>query len=109
MTDEEKKEKERFLMFTRVLMKYLEQRDAAMHKKAKDQIKECYEKNKQGDPAFRSLPSSMMVRLRSTVGELYWKKAHNYLDHFLKEGRKGGSSSSSGQQQQPQEGQSLPE
>lgn len=85
LTEQEKKEKERFLMFTRVLMKYLEQRDPNMHAAAKAQIKECYEKNKSGDPQFRSLTTSMKLRLRSTVGELYWKKAHDYLDHFLKQ------------------------
>ena len=85
LTEQEKKEKERFLMFIRVLMKYLEQRDPNMHAAAKAQIKECYEKNKSGDPQFRSLTTSMKLRLRSTVGELYWKKAHDYLDHFLRQ------------------------
>jgi hypothetical protein len=70
-------------MFTRVLMKYLEQCDPNMHAAVKAIIKECYEKNKSGDPQFRSLTMSMKARLRSTVGELYWKKAHDYLDHFL--------------------------
>jgi len=89
LSDQEKKEKERFLMFTRVLMKYLEQRDAKMHSAAKAQIKECYEKNKAGHEGFKSLTTSMKVRLRSTVGENYWKKAQDYLDHFLKQKRKG--------------------
>ncbi|KAL7488843.1 hypothetical protein ACHAW6_014454 [Cyclotella cf. meneghiniana] len=84
MTDAEKKEKEKFLMFTRVLMKYLEQRDKALHQKAKEQIRECYEKNKAGDPMFQPLTQSMKVRLRSTVGEVYWNKALIYLDQFFK-------------------------
>ena len=50
-----------------------------MHAAAKAQIKECYEKNKKGDPAFMSLTTSMKARLRETVGETYWKKAHDYL------------------------------
>ena len=54
-----------------------------MHVKAKAQIKECYEKNKTGDPNFRSLTTSMKARLRQTVGETYWKKAHDCLDRFL--------------------------
>ena len=54
-----------------------------MHIKAKATIKECYEKKKSGDPAFRSLTSSMKMRLRQLVGEAYWKKANDYLDHFL--------------------------
>ena len=40
------------------------------------------EKNKSGDPNY--LPLSMKERLRQTVGEVYWKKAQDYLDHFLK-------------------------
>ena len=71
--EKERKEKERFLMFTRVLMKYLEQRDKTMHSQAKTQIKECYEKNKAGDPQYASLTTSMETRLRNTAGEVYWK------------------------------------
>ncbi|KAL3785515.1 hypothetical protein ACHAW5_005269 [Stephanodiscus triporus] len=94
-TEEEKKEKERFLMFTRVLMKYLGQRDVNMFAAAKAQIKECYDKNKSGDPQFRSLTASMKVRLRATVGEIYWKKAQDYLDHFLKKKKRGKSTEES--------------
>lgn len=54
-------------------MKYLEQRDQEMHTRAKAQIKECYEKNKQGDPNFKSLTTSMKARLKQTVGDVYWK------------------------------------
>ena len=54
-------------------MKYLEQRDQDMHTRAKAQIKECYEKNKQGDPNFKSLTTSMKARLKQTVGDVYWK------------------------------------
>ena len=90
--------------FTR---RYLEQRDKEMHQKAKAQIKECYEKNKNGDPEFKSLTQSMRSHLKKTVGETYWKKAHDYLDHFFRqkqESRKsesGGQSSRSSSQQQP--------
>jgi len=82
-TELEKKRKEQFLMFTRVLMKYLEQRDKEVHTRAKTQIKECYEKNKAGDPNFASLTISMKSTLRAVVGEVYWKKAEDYLQHFL--------------------------
>eukprot|EP00985_Skeletonema_marinoi_P004827 scaffold2094_cov192-Skeletonema_marinoi.AAC.4 len=87
-TEQEKKEKEKFLMFTRVLMKYLEQRDPDMHAKAKQQIKECYERNKMGDPAYKSLTQSMKARLKVTVGDDYWRKAQSYLEHFFKQKQK---------------------
>jgi hypothetical protein len=73
--------------FARQTHRYLEQHDKAMHQRAKAQIKDCYEKNKSGDPAFKSLTQSMEARLRATVGEMYWKKAHDYL-----EPRNGGQS-----------------
>ncbi len=70
------------------IIRYLEQRDPQMHQLAKAQIKECYEKNKNGDPSYRSLTTSMSTRLRAIVGDLYWKKAQDYLEHFILQKRK---------------------
>jgi hypothetical protein len=56
-----------------------------MHKKARAEIKQCYDRNKAGDPMFKSLTHSMKARLRATVGDVYWKKAHGYLNHFLRQ------------------------
>mmetsp|Transcript_38311 Transcript_38311/g.80338 ORF Transcript_38311/g.80338 Transcript_38311/m.80338 type:complete len:238 (+) Transcript_38311:168-881(+) len=80
--------KKNILLFVRVLMKYLEQRDRIMHSRAKAEIKMCYEKSKSGgDPMFESLTTSLEVRLRYTVGERYWKKAHDYLDLLVKQNK----------------------
>jgi len=76
-------------MFTRVLMKYLEQKDRPMHAKAKEVIKECADKNKNKDPEYQSLTLSMQRRLRATVGEAYWKKAEDYLNHFIRQKMQG--------------------
>jgi hypothetical protein len=87
--DQERKErqdKESFLIFLRVLMNFLEQKDASMHAAAKALIEDCVEKSKSGDQRFGCLTTCMKTRLRSTVGELYWKKAHDYLD-LLKQKR----------------------
>ena len=65
---EHKDRKKSFLNFTRVLMKYLENRDKNMHAKAKSVIREC---------AYENM--SMQVRLRDLVGEAYWKKTEDYL------------------------------
>lgn len=65
--------------------RYLERRDINIYTQAKAKIKECYAKNKAGDPMFRSLTASMKAGLRLTVGEEYWKKCHDYLTHALKE------------------------
>jgi hypothetical protein len=76
--------KEQFLMFTRVLMKYLEQKDPAMHQHARAIIKSCAEKHKQKQQGYESLTSSMHVNLKKAVGETYWKKAEALLIHFLR-------------------------
>ena len=80
---ESKVRKEQFLMFTKVLMKYLEARDQTMHEKAKQVIKDCAKKNKEGVEGYSSLSVSMQSHLRATVGEGYWKKAEDYLCQYL--------------------------
>ena len=72
-----------------------------MHAKAKAEIKKCYERNKRGDPAYKSLTQSMKARLQQTVGNDYWKKAvaHNRApllsttEHSTNSARSSGSGS----------------
>ena len=78
-----KERKEQFLMFTKVLMKYLEQKDQSMHARAKEVIRDCAKKNKEGNPAYSSLSTSMQSHLKQLVGEIYWKKAEDYLRQYL--------------------------
>ena len=78
-----KARKEQFLMFTRVLMKYLEQKDVKMHSRAKEVIRECAKKNKDGNPQFASLSASMQAHLKKLVGAAYWKKAEEYLKQYM--------------------------
>jgi hypothetical protein len=78
-----KERKEQFLMFTKVLMKYLEQKDPAMHTRAKEVIRDCARKNKEGNPSYSSLSASMQSHLKNLVGDLYWKKAQDYLRQYL--------------------------
>lgn len=84
-----KKYKERFLVFTRVLMKYLEQKDPPLHQKVKGIIKDCADRNKRQEPGYESVTASMRSRLKAVVHDSYWKKAEMYLDQFLKGKPKG--------------------
>jgi hypothetical protein len=59
--------------------RYLKPRDADLRARVKQVIKECYERYKGGDVAYKPLTHIMKTRLRATVGETYWKKAHYYL------------------------------
>lgn len=81
----EKKQKERFLVFTRVLMKYLETKDPPLHSKVKAIIKDCADRNRRKEVGFESVTAAMRIQLRKVVSDVYWKKAEDYLKHFLKE------------------------
>jgi hypothetical protein len=77
MTDQERevllrRQKEKFLMFTRVLVKYLEQKDKNLHLKAKAVIKDCADRNKRGERGYESVTMAMQRRLKDLVGETYW-------------------------------------
>ncbi|GKY91875.1 hypothetical protein MPSEU_000159100 [Mayamaea pseudoterrestris] len=103
---EMKKQKEKFIMFTRVLMKYLETKDPTLHQTVKTIIKDCAERNKRQERGYESVTASMKHRLRQVVGDQYWKRAEAYLNHFLKEKEKkadgsGGSSTSNSSSRGP--------
>jgi len=83
MEREIKKQKEKFLVFTRVLLKYLEQKDPPVHAKVKAIIKDCAERNKRQEPGYESVTKLMRARLKQVVDEAYWKRAENYLHHFM--------------------------
>jgi len=100
------RQKEKFLMLTTVLMKYLEKKDPAMHVQARNVLKN-YAKNQTVASGYESLTSVMKTQLRQTVGEIYWKKSEALLLHILKQ-KKSGATSSSGQQQQQQQQQPYP-
>lgn len=117
----EKKKKEQLLMFTRVLMKYLESKDAPMHQRAEQVIKMCAERHKAGDPEYVSLTNSIRTRLREAVGKVHWKNAEDYLKHFLLTkgaeakralascpSRRGGNQPRNSQQQQPHVRRAVP-
>jgi hypothetical protein len=59
-----------------------------MHLKAKTVIRECAQKNKAKEKGYESVTASMQKRLRAMVGENYWTRAEQYLEHFLKQKKK---------------------
>lgn len=91
---EVRRQKEKFLVFTRVLIKYLENKDPTMHRQAKAIIKDCAERNKNKEPGYQSVTASMKTRLKQLVGENYWKRAEAYLKHFLEQKAKANQSGS---------------
>jgi hypothetical protein len=93
----QRKQKEKFLIFTRVLMKYLEQKDPTLHLQVKDIIRDCAQRNSRKEIGYESVTAAMKRRLKEVVNDTYWKRAEVYLEHFLKEKQEGKSSGGRGQ------------
>ena len=68
-------------MFTRVLMKYLEQKDPAMHARAKSVIRECAEKNK-----AKTLKVSAGVEKGTDVGPVVSCAAKDRVQSLIERG-----------------------
>jgi len=83
--------KEKFLMFTRILLKYLEQKDIALHGHVKQIVKDCTVKHLGKVQGYESITLAMSRRLKDVVIECYWKRTEAFLDHYLKEKEKAGS------------------
>ena len=88
MGQELRRQKEKFLMFTRVLIRYLEQKDPVLHQQAKVIIKDCADRNRRQERGYESVTAAMKDRLKTLVGETYWKRAEMYLKHFLEQKKK---------------------
>ena len=59
-----------------------------MHQQAKIIIKDCAERNKRQEPGYESVTESMKRELKELVGAHYWKKANEYLTHFIEQTRR---------------------
>jgi hypothetical protein len=77
-----KKQKRRFLIFTNVLMKFLEKKNPNVCQDARAVIRECKEKKSRGESGFESLSESVRVPLKNAVGPSYWKEAKLYMDEM---------------------------
>ena len=72
-------------MFTRVLLKYMEQKDPLVYIKVKQIIKDCAEKKRKKVLDYERVASSMRIELKKVVTEEYWQRAELYLDDFLRQ------------------------
>jgi len=95
---EEMRRKEKFLMFAKVLLKYIEHKNKQMHTEAKAIIKECVARNQQQESGYESVTAAMQSQLKELVGDHYWARASaHYYEHVRRhnqrkterEGRQG--------------------
>jgi len=80
MAETSRLKREKCLLFIRILLKYLERKDRALHRQVKERIQ-----------GYSSFTEVMQVRLKQIVDECYWKRAEVFLDCYLKEKAKSGS------------------
>lgn len=73
-----KREKKDFLLFTRVLLLYLERKDPPLHKKVEDIIRECTDSSGNMDAVSGSKTAAIKARLKEVVCEEYWTRAESY-------------------------------
>jgi hypothetical protein len=79
------REKDRFLIFTRILVKLLEQTDIAMHYEVRDAIRDCTERKARKEPGYESATNVLRERIRDIVNEETWKRTELYLERYLKQ------------------------
>ena len=79
-----KSEREHFLLFTKVLFKYLDRLNKpGLKTRAKIIIAECTQRNRMGMPGYTPLMSAVERRLKQSLGEVHYAHAqmcyHNVL------------------------------
>ena len=85
--------RENFLVFTRILFKCLSDHPSPeVRIEAKRTIMDCTKRNRMGDPGYHPLIDAIEARLRHVIGDIHWKKALEYLDHYMTYRRIGGAS-----------------
>ena len=81
----EAEQKKKFLLFIKILIKTLDQSaDPDIRETAKFIISDCTRRNRQGDPKYSPLMDAIDSRLRGHVGEVIWRRAHTFLQHYMR-------------------------
>jgi len=74
-------QRQEFFVLVKLLLKVLkDNQDTDRLVRAKSIIAECTHRNRNGDTAFANLQVSVELRLRRTVGEVYWSQAKDKVD-----------------------------
>jgi hypothetical protein len=82
---EVQREKDRFLIFTRILVKLLEQTDMAMYHEVRDAIRDCTERKARNEPGFESATNVLRERIREIVNDETWHRTEMYLERYMKQ------------------------
>jgi len=100
--DQDQPQKLKFIMFMRVLMKYLGTKDPTLYQQAKHVIQDCADRNRRNEEGYESVTTAMRERLQELVGKTYWERTEIYLEHFLEQKRQIEQRQQQEQQEQQQ-------
>jgi len=78
-----KQQRQRFVLFIRILFKCIDETDPQLRPLAKQIVKECTLRNRQGHPDYQPLVDAIQSRLQSVVGDTHWKRAEEYLRYYV--------------------------
>jgi hypothetical protein len=77
-------EREQFLLFIKILLKFIEQAgNPRLRQHAKAVVGECTRRNRMGDMDYVPLQDAVEMRLRNVVGDITWTRAKLYVDHYV--------------------------
>lgn len=77
-------EREQFLLFIKILLKFIEQTGSPrLRQHTKAVVGECTRRNRMGDIDYVPLQDAVEVRLKNVVGDLTWARAKLYVDHYI--------------------------
>ena len=82
-TSFEVQQKKRFLLFIKILFKSLGREETETREVAKTIVADCTRRNRLGDPQYVPLMDAIDRRLRRHVGEVHWRRAHMYMQHYM--------------------------
>jgi hypothetical protein len=88
--------KQQFLAFVRVLMKYLEQKNPQLRLMVKKIVKDCAERNRNRERGYESFTGSLRARLKEVVNEMHWERAELYTRFYIEGRRRGQESGQAG-------------
>ncbi|KAL3939895.1 MAG: hypothetical protein SGBAC_005469 [Bacillariaceae sp.] len=81
--EEKKLQKQRFWMLVKVLMRYLENKDSELYKKARATLKDCEKRNVKKEERFTNLVECVQRELTKVVGMRYWERAERHVAKHL--------------------------
>jgi hypothetical protein len=86
----EAEQKRRFLLFIKILFKALDQAgNCETRERAKVIVSDCTRQNRLGDPNYTPLMDAIDRRLRDQVGEVHWRRANIYMQHYMNREARG--------------------